>query len=127
MAGTLNHKHFLLVDFENIHKIDNPGGIHGAYHIIIFLGSKQSALSVEFIQKCQPLGARLEWRKFNESGNNALDFLIAYEVGRITEKYPNAICTILSKDKGFGPLARHIPDKCRHVSDVNALKTSPEK
>lgn len=127
MAGTPNHKHFLLVDFENIHKIENPCAIHGAYHIIIFLGAQQSALPADFIQKCQPLGTRLEWRRFKENGNNALDLLIACEVGKIIEKYPDAVCTILSKDKGFKALARHMPDKCRHAPDVDALKAAPQK
>lgn len=62
----------------------------------------------------------------NRGGKNALDFFIAFEMGRIMEKHPHAVCTILSGDKGFDPLRAHIRSKhYRRITDTTVLTRDP--
>lgn len=71
--------------------------------------------------KSQPLGSRLEWRQIEGNGSNALDFVIAYNLGEIFDKTPNAICFILSKDKGFDPLLVMLKKKNRNCTRIENI------
>ncbi|WP_370868178.1 PIN domain-containing protein [Sulfuriferula sp.] len=42
--------------------------------------------------------------KIEGTGKNALDFHIAFQLGRTIETAPQTECFVLSKDKGFDPL-----------------------
>jgi hypothetical protein len=42
------------------------------------------------------------------SGKNALDFHIAYYLGKYAETDPRGVFRIVSKDKGFDPLVEHM-------------------
>jgi hypothetical protein len=50
--------------------------------------------------------------------------LIACQLGRVLERSPQLECTVLSKDKGFDPLLRHLSRsglKCRRIDSLGAL------
>lgn len=53
--------HFLLVDFENIQKI-NLAHVHSAYRIIVFTGANQTRIPVETVQQAQPPAIALNGR-----------------------------------------------------------------
>lgn len=79
-----------LVDFENV-----PG-------------VNQKSVPLELVSATQRFGDRLEWRRVDASGHNALDFFIARELGRVQEKASGTTCAVISNDKGFDPLLRHL-------------------
>lgn len=49
--------------------------------------------------------------KIGGNGPNALDFHIAFYIGRLAEKDPDAYFHIVSKDSGFDPLIKHLKER----------------
>ncbi len=97
----------LLVDLENIQSMDLTQVPHDA-HVMVFYGINQKKLPEELVVQAQPLGPRLSWIKISGTGPNALDFHIAYYVGREYAQHRDTHCAILSRDTGFDPLIRHL-------------------
>ena len=63
------------------------------------------------------------------NGRNALDFHIACHLGEGICKYPKAEFVILSNDKGFDPLVRHLVArglKCRREAPATPTKAAPK-
>lgn len=113
----------LLVDFENVHQV-NLSQLEEGYHVMIFVGSSQKTIPIELVTSAQKLGSRVDWLKVEGNGSNALDFHIACQLGRVLEKSPNIRCTVLSKDKGFDPLLRHLNKvglKCKRINSMLEL------
>ena len=120
-------KELLLVDFENVQKVD-LSRLGDGCDVIVFLGASQKSVPVELVTCAQELGSRIQWQKIEGNGNNALDFHIACHLGRVLEKSPHTRCTILSKDKGFDPLLRHLNKlglKCKRINSQLELDPKP--
>lgn len=78
--------------------------------------------------QAQPLGTRLQWIKIAGQGPNALDFHIAFYLGRAFTERPQAHCAVLPKDKGFDPLIRHLHGPghtCRRVASLKDAFPAP--
>ena len=117
----------LLVDFENVHQVDLDQ-LDENSHVIIFVGSNQKNIPIELVISAQKLGHRMEWQRIEGNGSNALDFYIACQLGRVIEKSPNMHCIILSKDKGFDPLLRHLNQnglKCERIESLSKPEPKP--
>lgn len=115
----------LLVDFENVHQID-LSRLDDSFFIIIFVGANQKSVPIELVTNAQKLGSRLEWQRVDGNGANALDFFIACQLGRVAEKSPQLHCIVLSKDKGFDPLLKHLNKaglKCKRINSLLELDT----
>jgi hypothetical protein len=99
---------FVLIDFENVQPT-NLGLFNGAaVQIKVFLGRHQAKIPVAMAQALQALGPKAECIQIEGNGSNALDFHIAYYIGRLAAEHPGASFHILSKDTGFDPLIRHL-------------------
>jgi len=110
----------LLVDLENVQKVD-LNRVPPEAHVMIFYGITQKKLPEELVVQAQPLGTRLTWIKISGQGPNALDFHIAYYLGREFALHRDARCAILSRDLGFDPLVRHLQTQdleCRRVATL---------
>ncbi|HVO61094.1 MAG TPA: PIN domain-containing protein [Terriglobales bacterium] len=113
----------LLVDFENVQQIDLTQ-LDEQFNVIIFAGAQQNRVPIELVASTQQLGNRVEWQRIEGNGDNALDFQIAYHLGRVTERDPNLRCIVLSKDKGFDPLLEHLRKsglKCKRIGSMLEL------
>ena len=113
----------LLVDFENVRQIDLSRLSDGT-DVVIFVGAGQKAVPIELVASAQKLGARVQWQKVEGNGNNALDFHIACHLGRVLQKSPQVSCVVLSRDKGFDPLLRHLNNiglKCKRINSLLEL------
>ncbi len=100
--------HFYLIDFENV-QCKTLGDLKpGDGRINVFLGENQSKLLIDFVRMLQPFGSDVAYIQISGSGPNALDFHIAFYIGRWSLQFPGADFTILSNDGGFDPLIRHL-------------------
>jgi hypothetical protein len=122
-------KKLLLVDYENVQQVDLTR-LDESYEVIIFVGATQKNVPMELVTQAQRLGQRLDWRRVDATGSNALDFHIACHLGRVIERSPQQQCLVLSKDKGFDPLLRHLNKeglKCRRLNSLLELdpKSAP--
>jgi hypothetical protein len=116
----------LLVDYENVQNLD-LARLDEHFRMIIFVGANQKSVPIELVTNAQRLGSRCEWLKVDGNGSNALDFFIACHLGRVLERSPQTHCTILSKDKGFDPLLRHLNKiglKCKRINSL--LEMNPK-
>ena len=81
---------YVLIDFENV----QPGELKIEEEIplkvLIFAGEKQSKVPFDLAKSLQPLGDKVEYVQISGSGKNALDFHIAYYIGKIAEQDPNS-------------------------------------
>ncbi len=117
----------LLVDFENVQQIDFSM-LDSTFNVIIYVGSNQKNVSLEIILTAKKFGIPIEWQQIEGNGSNALDFHIAMQLGRIIEKSPDVECVVLSKDKGFDPLIRHLSKagmSCKRLNSLLELDSKP--
>lgn len=113
----------ILVDFENVQKVD-LARIPEEAHVRIFVGASQSRVPMELVLQAQRLGSRLDWVRIDGQGSNALDFHIAFYLGEYVARSPGNTYVILSRDKGFDPLIRHMAahgHECRRVASLDEL------
>lgn len=119
---------FVLVDLENVQPT-NIGLLYGGpFKIKVFLGATQCKIPLEMARALQAFGADVEYIQMDGNGPNALDFHIAYYVGRLAAEYPDAFFHIISKDTGFDPLVKHLKSRkifCQRsaaVTDIPMIK-----
>jgi hypothetical protein len=101
----------VLIDFESVQPTSFELLAADYFHLKVFVGATQARLSFELVAAVQQLGRRAEYIKIAGVGRNALDFHIAYYIGRIAAEQPDAFFHIISKDTGFDPLVVHLKEK----------------
>ena len=99
---------FVLIDFENVHPESIKSLMGGEYRVIVFSGANQRSVPFGLAETMQQLGSHGEYVKISGNGRNALDFHIAFYIGRLSAKTPHSYFHIISKDKGFDPLVTHL-------------------
>ena len=122
-GARVSHK-LLLVDFENVQQVDLTR-LDDHFRVLIFVGAGQKSVPIELVSSAQRLGDRVEWQRVEGNGSNALDFHIACHLGRVLEREPNVHCVVLSKDKGFDPLLKHLNKsglKCKRINSLLELE-----
>lgn len=118
----------LLVDFENVQQID-LARLDSSFQIRIFVGASQRSIPIKLVTDAQKLGDRVQWMQIDANGRNALDFFIAYQLGRIAAQGTEAECVVLTQDKGFDPLIRHLNRnglRCRRINSMVELDPKPD-
>jgi PIN domain len=114
---------YVLVDFENVQPDSLAVLTTGQFRVKVFVGASQAKgrISFELVHSMQALGANAEYVKIARTGKNAVDMHIAYYVGRLLEKEPNAVIHIVSKDTDFDPLIEYLHAKgsaCKRVKTI---------
>ena len=99
---------FFLIDFENVQPTEIGSLVPGSCKLMMFLGQNQSKVPVALSRVLQPFGTDVEYLQISGSGPNAVDFHIAFYIGRLAASHPDARFTIISKDTGFDPLVKHL-------------------
>jgi hypothetical protein len=118
-------KNYVLIDYENVQPAAIEALEHENFHVIVFVGASQSKVTYEVASVLQRMGDRASYIKISGSGSNALDFHIAYYIGRLAAKEPEAYFHIVSKDTGFDPLLHHLKSKKISAGRVNGVKDLP--
>jgi hypothetical protein len=116
-------KNLLLVDFENVQKID-LSLLDDSFWAIIFVGQFQKQPRLKGQTDHKNKFRRLDFQKIEGHGKNALDFHIAFELGRVFETEPDINCIVLSRDKGFDPLLQFLNKKglkCQRIDSLDEL------
>jgi len=103
---------YILVDFENVQPRDLGLLCEPHYRVKLFHGPHQNKLDIEVVKALQPLGDRVEYVQSERHGKNALDFHVAFTIGRLLEKHHSdgraARFVVVSKDRDFDPLLAHV-------------------
>jgi hypothetical protein len=124
---------FVLVDFENVQP-KNVSLLHGhSFKIKVFVGANQSKISFDMARALQAYGPDAEYIQIDGNGKNALDFHISYYIGRLAAATPDASFYLISKDKGFDPLIKHLKaqgiscQRSSSIADIQGVKISSSK
>jgi hypothetical protein len=99
---------FFLIDFENVQPTSIGSLPPDGCKLMLFLGQNQSKVPVALSRALQPFGTDVEYLQISGNGPNAVDFHIAFYIGRLAASHPDAKFTIVSKDTGFDPLVKHL-------------------
>lgn len=118
-------KNYVLIDYENVQPAAMEALEREHFHVIVFVGSDQTKVTYEVASVLQRMGERASYIKIAGNGSNALDFHIAYYIGSLVAKEPDAYFHIVSKDTGFDPLIQHLKSKKVAASRVKAVTDLP--
>lgn len=110
LAPPVNH---VFVDFENVHRIDASVIGSKTVSFTLLLGAQQTKLDADLVEKLMEHATSVQLIRLTSSGKNALDFTLAYYVGRAVIANPTAYIHIVSKDTGYDPLVEHL--RSRHI------------
>lgn len=115
----INH---VFIDYENLQPQNIPSLNHPDVRLVILVGAQQKKVPIELAASLQPLGSRAQYIEIDASAPNALDFHIAYLVGRTTAADAEAAVHIISRDKGYDPLVRYLRRSGVRAFRVDSVK-----
>jgi PIN domain len=116
---------YVLIDFENVQPDSLEPLDHDYFKLLVFVGARQGKLPFDVAASLQRFGDRVEYIKISGNGSNALDFHIAYYIGRLATADPTAYFHIISKDTGFDPLIQHLRTKKVLVGRASTILDIP--
>ena len=98
---------YLYIDYENVQDV-NVDLIKSTIKVMIIVGENQTKVPIDLIQKTQPFGESVQWLRVGGKGRNALDFFIAFFLGRDVAADRSKSFIIYSKDSGYDPLINYL-------------------
>lgn len=109
---------YILVDFENLKPkaVEWKSVVGTNYRVLIFHGSHQNKFDSDMVNALQPMGERAEYIQCERRGKNALDFRMAFYLGRLVQAQslePSSLMgrpafAVVSKDGDLDRLLEHI-------------------
>jgi hypothetical protein len=126
-------RNVVLIDFENVRPDSIKALNHEHCRVLLFCGANQSKVPLEIAATLQTLGQRAQYVKISGTGPNALDFHIAYYIGKLAFEEPGAFFHIVSRDKGFDPLIKHLREhkilsaRVESIAEIPFVKNAAPK
>jgi hypothetical protein len=99
---------YVLIDFENVQPKELGAFGDGGFKVMVFVGQAQPTIPVGLASALQALGHAGSYIHIEGRGPNALDMHIAYYIGRLAATDPGAAFHIISRDRDYDPLIRHL-------------------
>ena len=100
-------KNYVLIDYENVNAANLDVLATRPFDVMVFVGANQTKISIELAMQMAKLHTA-DYIRISGNGPNALDFHIAFYIGMLAETEPDSNFHVVSKDKGFDPLIRHL-------------------
>lgn len=116
---------YVLIDFENVQPKNLNILADHPFKVFVFIGANQSKVPRHVAVAMQALGDKAKYVEIDGSGPNALDFHIAYYIGELSAADPKGSFHIISKDRGFDPLIRHLKGKKMRIRRESDLAEIP--
>jgi hypothetical protein len=113
----------VLIDSENVKPEHIEKLKHESFQLVVFVGVNQK-LDSALVIAVQAMDSRGRFIRISGHGHNALDFHIAYHMGKLSAADPDAYFHIISNDKGFDPLIKHLREEnvlCSRFSSVSDI------
>jgi PIN domain len=120
----------VLIDSENVKPESIEKLKYEHFRVVVFVGPNQKRLDFPIVNAIHSLGSNGSYIQICGNGPNALDFYIAYYIGKFSAANPDAYFHIISKDKGFDPLIKHLKEqktfcsRSSSVSEISLVKSS---
>ena len=107
----------VLVDYENVPLRSLPTLNVESCRVHVFLGPNNKKVPAKFAAALQVFGNRAQYVQLEKSSKNALDFHIAFYLGKLAAQHAGDRFQIVSKDTGFDTLLEHLRDE-----KINAVR-----
>lgn len=124
---------YVLIDYENVQPENLAALDHEFFKVIVFVGANQAKVTLKAATALQKMGDRAKYIPISGNGRDALDFHIAYYIGRLSVEDPGAYFHIISKDQGFKPLIAHLMTQnifaalSKDISDLPPVRAATPK
>lgn len=116
---------YVLIDFENVRPKNLEILAKHPFRVFVFVGASQTKIPYDLVAAIQMLGEKAEYVKTGGDGKNALDFHLAFYVGELSARDPEAYFHIISKDTGFDPLIKHLKSRKIRIQREKDLAEIP--
>jgi len=116
---------YVLIDFENVQPKNLEILKKHPFKILVFVGANQTKVPFDLATALQNFGDSAQYIKISGNGKNALDFHVAFYIGQLSHQDPKGHFHIISKDKGFDPLIKHLREKKIRVQREKDLAEIP--
>ena len=116
---------YVLIDFENVQPKNLELLASHPFKVYVFVGATQTKVPIDLVTAMQMLGQDAQYIRISGSGRNALDFHITYYLGELVSKDPTAHFHIITRDRGFDPLIRHLNERKIRVRREKDLAEIP--
>lgn len=129
----MNRTNYIFIDFENVQEMGLERIANKPVKVMLILGERHKSLPLKLVKLIQKYPTQVQLVETVLNGKNALDFVLAYEIGVASEKDSNGYFHILSRDKGFDAVIKHLKDKeiraARHesFSEIPVLMNAGER
>ncbi len=115
----------VLVDFENV-RIESLALLAPKqFHVHLFLGPTNTKIPTALAVGMHSLGDRARYVQLDSSAKDALDIQIAFYAGELATAKPDAFLHVISKDKGFDPLVRHLKERKIFAARSESIEDMP--
>jgi hypothetical protein len=121
-SSTVN---YVFVDFENVQQIDLAVIGSKAVNFTLLVGPRQTKLDMALAEKLFEYANSVQLVRLTSAGRNALDFAVAYYLGRAVVADPAGCFHIVSKDTGFNPLIEHLQSRHIYARRHDSFATLP--
>lgn len=116
---------YVFIDYENVQATSLRLLQPEHFKLRVFLGPNNTKLPTELVTAIHRLYDRAEYIQMDTAGTNALDFHITYYLGLLSAADPTGYYHIISKDKGFDPLIKHLKSKGITVVRSESIEQMP--
>jgi transcriptional regulator CtsR len=113
---------YVLIDYENVQPTSLSKFKEQGYKLRLFVGANQNKIPVDLAAQIQSFGNDAEYIRIEGTGKDALDFHIAFYMGRLSAQEPGSQFIVMSKDTGFDPLIRHLK-----TSNIKVTRSAPNQ
>jgi hypothetical protein len=120
-----NPAHFILVDFQNVTKVDLDRLAVEDVVLLLFLGENQKKLSATLEKQVINHQAEVRLIKVGDSAPNALDKRLVEYLGGLCSRHPGAQFHILSKDKDYDLVVACLVSTGLKVARYDAFEELP--
>ena len=126
-------RNVVLIDFESVQPDSIEALNQDHFQVLLFCGANQTKVPFELAVTLQKMGGRAQYVKISGVGPNALDFHIAYYIGKLAAEDPESFFHIVSRDKGFDPLIQHLKGqkilcvRSESIAEIPIIKSGTRK
>ena len=129
----MSRTNYIFVDFENVQEADFDRIADRPVKVTVVLREQHKRLPVDLVKKLLRHAGQIELIETGRVGKNALDLVLAQQIGAVRVADPRGYFHIVSKDKGFDALIGHLKDNGtlarRHASfsEIPLLMNTAER
>lgn len=115
----------VFVDFENVPSVELSAIGPHPVEVTLLIGEKQRRLELPLVRQIHEHAAKVTLVEVGASGRNALDMVLAWHLGKTIEQHPDDVYFVVSRDKDYDPLIRHLRTRGHDVTRVDSFNALP--